>query len=283
MTLSPYEGYKFFQIEKEKNVLIVRLNRPPVNALSEGVFTELQQIVKTANVDTEVIVIIIASALPNLFTVGADLKELVKKYIRKPKKAIQNLNIGHATYNAIEKSPKPVIIVFKGISYGGGIELACACDIRIASKSAFFAMPETRIAFIPGYGGTQRIPRIIGSGQAKKLILTGEPINAQQALQIGLIDEITPKGKELKRAMQLARFITRGAPISAAFAKRAINEGLNMTLKEALEREKEYFMRNIETQEVMEGLYGFIQKRPPTFKRIGASGHPFEDYYTQNK
>lgn len=280
MTLEPYEGYKFFQMEKDKDVLIIKLNRPKVNALSENVFEELFNIVKTANVDTEVISVVIASANPKLFTVGADIKEMIKKYGRKPKKAIDNLNLGHSTLNLIEDSPKCFIVAFKGTSYGGGIELACACDIRVASEDAYFAMPETRIGLVPGYGGTQRLPRIIGWGRAKKFILSGEPIDAQEAFRIGLIDEIVPKGKELQRALHYAHSIARGAPISAALTKKAINEGFNMNLKDALEKEKECFMRNIKTQMWEEGLWGFIRKKPPAFKRIGEIGYPFEDYFT---
>lgn len=279
-TLTPYDGYQFFQIEKEKDILIVKLDRPPVNALSEDVFNELQKIVKTANVDTEVVSIVIASAHPKLFTVGADIKEMIKKYGRKPKKAIDNLNLGHSTFNSIENSPKTFIVAFKGTSYGGGIELSCACDIRVASEDAVFAMPETRIGLIPGYGGTQRLPRVIGWGNAKKLIFSGEPIDAQEALRIGLIDEITPKGEELKRAKHYAHLIARGAPISVSFSKKAINEGFNMILEDALEMEKKYFLKNIKTQMWEEGLWGFIRKKPPAFKSIGEEGYPFEDFYT---
>lgn len=278
--LSPYEGYQFFQIEKEDDILIIKLDRPKVNALSEDVFIELKKIIKIANVDTEVVSIVIASAHPKLFTVGADIKEMVKKYGRKPKKAINNLNLGHSTFNSIESSPKTFIVAFKGTSYGGGIELSCACDIRIASEDAVFAMPETRIGLIPGYGGTQRLPRIIGWGNAKKLIFCGEEIDAKEAHRIGLIDEITPKGEELKRAKHYAHLIAKGAPISVSFTKKAINEGYNMLLKDALELEKECFLKNIKTQMWEEGLWGFIRKNPPVFKSIGEEGYPFEDLYT---
>lgn len=117
-------------------------------------------------------------------------------------------------------------------------------------------------------------------GARKKFILSGEPIDAQEAFRIGLIDEVVPKGKELKRAMHYARLIARGAPISAALTKKAINEGFNMNLKDALEKEKEYFLLNLKTQMWEEGLWGFIRKKPPAFKRIGEVGYPFEDYYT---
>ncbi|MFX1535296.1 MAG: enoyl-CoA hydratase/isomerase family protein [Promethearchaeota archaeon] len=272
-----YENYEFFQIEKEKSVLIARLTRPKVNALSEDVFKELQSIVEAANADSDVISVVIASGLPNLFTVGADLKELVNKYSSCPEKAINNLNIGHATFKMIEKSPKPFIIAMKGISYGGGIELACACDIRIAAEDAKFAMPETRIGFIPGYGGTQRLPRLIGMGATKKLVMTGEPITAKEALRVGLIDEITPVDGEVERAIEIAQFIAKGAPKSTAFAKRSLNEGESKSLDVALEHEKSMFMKNIETDAWMEGLFGFIQKRPPVFERIGVTELKNED------
>ncbi|MFW9995776.1 MAG: enoyl-CoA hydratase/isomerase family protein [Candidatus Odinarchaeota archaeon] len=273
-----YGNYEFFQVEKKETALIVLLTRPKVNALSEDVFNELQSIVKAANADSDVISVIIASGLPNLFTVGADIKELVNKYSSEPENAILNLNVGHTTFNMVENSPKPFIIAMRGVSYGGGIELACACDIRIASEDAKFAMPETRIGFIPGYGGTQRLSRLIGYGKTKKLVLTGEPMDAQEALRVGLIDEVTPVDGELERAIEIAESIAKGAPRSSAFAKQSINEGRGMSLDAALEQEKALFMKNIIMGDWMEGLFGFIEKRPPVFERIGVSSSEEKDF-----
>jgi len=266
-----YKNIKNFQIKKKGSTLILSLNRPPVNAMNEEVFAELHELVEKINLDPNIISVIITSALSKVFTVGADVKELFKKYAgkRKLKRAINNLDLVHETYKLIETSPKPFIVAFRGLSYGGGIELGCTCDIRIASRDAVFAMPETRIAFIPGYGGTQRLPRLIGYGAAKKFIFSGEPINATTALKIGLIDEITPKNKELDLAIKIAESIAKGSPLSTAFAKKAINEGLNLSLEDALEREKEFFVKNLSTGECYEGLFAFIRKREPNFKRVG--------------
>ncbi len=269
--LSEEKKYANFDVKKEDTTLIIHLNNPPQNSLGENVFNELQEIVETANNDKDIISVIITSALPKIFTVGADVKELLQRYgtKRKMKNAIQNLDLAHDTYNTIESSPKPFIIAYQGLSYGGGIELGCACDIRIASEDSTFAMPEMRIAFIPGYGGTQRLPRLIGYGAAKKLIYTGEPIDASTAQKIGLIDEVVPKGKTLESALNMAKNIAKGCPSSIAFSKRSINEGLNLSLQDGLEREKEYFMENALTLEWNEGLFAFIGKREPNFKRIG--------------
>ncbi|MBY9006082.1 MAG: enoyl-CoA hydratase/isomerase family protein [Candidatus Lokiarchaeota archaeon] len=270
-----YKNIKNFQIRKKGYTLILSLDRPPVNAMNEEVFTELHKLVENVNTDPNIITVIITSALTKVFTVGADVKELLKKYgsKRKLKNAINNLDLVHETYKLIESSPKPFIVAFRGLSYGGGIELGCTCDIRIASRDAVFAMPETRIAFIPGYGGTQRLPRLIGSGAAKKFIFSGEPMNAITALKVGLVDEITPKNKELDLAIKIAESIAKGSPRSTAFAKRAINEGRNLSLEEALEKEKEFFIKNLNTKECYEGVFAFIKKREPNFKRVG-NQHP---------
>ncbi|MFW6100572.1 MAG: enoyl-CoA hydratase/isomerase family protein [Bacteroidota bacterium] len=261
------EFYKF-KLEKKNNTLIALLDNPPVNALCEDVFKELQEIASLANKDEEIVSVVISSANEQKFTVGADLKELVEKYGQTPEKAVLNLNLGHETFNLIERSPKPYVIAFKGTSYGGGIELACACDIRIASSDARFAMPESRVGFIPGYGGTQRLPRLIGFGPAKKLIFSGEPIDAETAFNIGLIDEVTEPGQETERAIQVSESISKGAPKSLYFAKKSINNALNLPLGEALEKEKDFFLKNISTNEWVEGLTGFIEKRPPKFKPV---------------
>jgi len=262
---------KNFKMEKKGTALIVFLNNPPVNTLNESFFFELQQIIEQVNSDVEIISVIITTALPKVFTVGADVKELLKKYgsTRKMNNAIENLNLGHKTFDMIEKSPKPFIIAYKGLSYGGGIELGCACDIRIASEDTVFSMPETRIAFIPGYGGTQRLPRLVGCGAAKRIIFTGEPIKAEEALRIGLIDEITPNDKLLERSIEIAECIAKGSPRSLAFIKKSVNEGIDLHINQALEREKMYFMENILTLEWSEGLSAFIDKKDPKFKRIG--------------
>jgi enoyl-CoA hydratase/carnithine racemase len=263
-----YGEFSKFVIEKENHTLIALLDNPPVNAFSEDVFRELQEIASRANRDEEIVSVVIASAHEEKFTVGVDVKELVEKYGETPEKSIVNLDLGHETFNLIEKSPKPYIIALKGTSYGGGIELACACDIRIASADAVLAMPEARIGFIPGYGGTQRLPRLIGFGPAKKLIFSGEPIDAQAALNIGLIDEVTERGKEKERAVEISSSICKGAPHSLYFAKKSINDGLNASLGEALEREKDFFVKNINTNAWVEGLTGFIEKRAPKFRAL---------------
>ncbi len=273
-----------FIIEQDDSTLIAYINNPPQNVLNENFFWELREIVERANEDSNVISVIITTALPKIFTVGADLKELLRKYGSKKKmrNAINNLELGHETYKMIEESPKPFIVAFKGLSYGGGIELGCACDIRIASQNALFAMPETRVAFIPGYGGTQRIPRIIGLGAAKKFIYTGEAINASHALKIGLVEEIVPNEKILERAIEIARAIAKGCPSSTALTKKAMQEGIGMNFNDALELEKHYFLENVFTLEWTEGLFAFIGKREPNFKRLGGKTNEEEPIIKRN-
>ncbi|MBN1802071.1 MAG: enoyl-CoA hydratase/isomerase family protein [Candidatus Lokiarchaeota archaeon] len=265
------KDYVNFKIEKKKTTLILYMDNPPQNSIDETFFLELQEIIELANSDPDVISVIITTALEKIFTVGANLKELLQKYgsKRKMKNGWHHLDVGHMTLEMIENSPKPFIIAYKGLSYGGGIELGCACDIRIASEDVKFAMPETRISFIPGWGGSTRLPRLIGCGRAKKLIFTGEPINAIKALEMGFIDEIAPKGKALECALKIAENIAEGCPTSTALAKKTINEGMRLNLEEAIEREKIYFMESIFSLEWTEGVVGFLNKRKPNFKRIG--------------
>ncbi|MFX1396293.1 MAG: enoyl-CoA hydratase/isomerase family protein [Promethearchaeota archaeon] len=264
-------NYKHFKIEKRDTALILYLNNPPRNSIDESFFIELQDIIEKLNSDTDVISVIITTALSKIFTVGADLRDLVSKYgsKRKMKSGMYILDVGHMTMEMIEESPKPFIIAYKGLSYGGGIELGCACDIRIASEDVTFAMPETRVAFSPGWGGSTRLPRIIGVGTAKKLIFSGEPINASEALRIGFIDEIAPKNKVLESALKIARNIAKGCPTSIAITKKTINEGMRLSLEEAIDREKIYFIENALSLEWSEGLGAFLHKKEPKFKRIG--------------
>ncbi|MFW9995352.1 MAG: enoyl-CoA hydratase/isomerase family protein [Candidatus Odinarchaeota archaeon] len=195
-----YGRYDFFDLDKLENVLLVQLTRPKVNGFSEEVFEELQSIINAANADSDVISVIIASGFPDLFTVEADNKELASKDSFLPKN-------GQSTFELVESSPKPFIIAMKGTSHGSGIELACACEIRIATEDAKFAMPGKRMGISPSLGATQRLSRLIGHEATKKLVMTGEPMDAREALQIGLIDEITPTGGEIKRAIEIAESI----------------------------------------------------------------------------
>ncbi len=265
------DDYANFKIEKKETTLILYMDNPPQNSIDETFFLELQEIIELVNSDPEVISVIITTALEKIFTVGANLKELLQKYgsKRKMKNGWHHLDVGHMTLEMIESSPKPFIVAYRGLSYGGGIELGCACDIRVASEDTRFAMPEARISFIPGWGGSTRLPRIVGVGRAKKLIFTGEPISVSEAFEIGLIDEIAPRGKALESALKIAQDMAKGCPTSIALAKKTINEGMRLDLGESIEREKIYFMESIFSLEWTEGVIGFLNKKKPNFKRIG--------------
>ncbi|MBR4090280.1 MAG: enoyl-CoA hydratase/isomerase family protein, partial [Mogibacterium sp.] len=173
---------------------------------------------------------------------------------------------GQAVMDKIENLSKPVIAAINGFSLGGGNELAMSCDIRIASEAAKFGQPEVNLGIIPGYGGTQRLPRLVGKGIAKKLILTAEIISAEEAFKIGLVDEVVPAEELMARAEAMAKTIMSKAPIAVKMAISAINNGMNTDLRTGVRFEAEAFQTTFNTEDRVEGMAAFLEKRPAEFK-----------------
>jgi methylglutaconyl-CoA hydratase len=213
--------------------------------------------------DRSVRVVIISGEGDRSFCAGADLKEragMDEVQVRKTVSFIRE------TINQVERLPQPVIAAINGVAFGGGLELALACDIRVAAETAKLGLTETSLAIIPGAGGTQRLPRLIGLGKAKELIFTARRIDAWEALKIGLVEHVAPSEQLLDRAKEIAREIAQNGPIAVRQAKFAINKGYDADLYTGLDIERAAYEVTIPTQDRLEGLRAFREKRKPNYK-----------------
>ena len=244
--------------QTKENIATVTISRPKaLNALNAEILSELSDNFKKIQQDKNIYVVIITGAGEKSFVAGADISEMKDLNL---KQAHEFGNYGNTVFRSIENSRAPVIAAINGYTLGGGLELALACDIRIASEDATFGLPEVSLGIIPGYGGTQRLPRIIGISRAKKMIYTAERINAKRALEIGLIDMITQKGDLMETAMNLASQIASQAPISVAYAKDAINKGIQADIDTACAIETDFFAKCFETQDQKNVMDAFLKK-----------------------
>jgi len=244
-------------------VATVTLNRPAVlNALNAQVFDDLERVFPILAADPAVRVILLAGAGEKAFAAGTDINELAHDdEISGRNRALH----GQAIFALIETCGKPVIACINGFALGGGCELALACTLRIAAESARLGQPEVKLGLIPGYGGTQRLPRLIGPSAALRLILTGEMIAAPDALRMGLVDEVVPAASLLESARTLALKIAAQAPLAVAAAIEAVRFGADLPLSDALALEAHIFGRLSATGDKREGVAAFLAKRPPVF------------------
>nr|WP_218892577.1 enoyl-CoA hydratase-related protein [Edaphobacter lichenicola] len=244
--------------EIKDQVARVTLNRPQVlHALNTQVFNELEAVFSTLAADPAVRVILLTGAGEKAFAAGADIKELAATDAGETK-----ARRGQGVFRLIETCGKPVIACINGFALGGGCELAMACTIRLASETARLGQPEVKLGLIPGYGGTQRLPRLVGQPMALKLLLTGEMINAAEALRIGLVDEVLPADKLMERSEALARTIVAMAPLAVAACLEAVRDGSEISLEEAIDMEAKIFGRLCGTADKEEGTKAFLEKRP---------------------
>ena len=249
--------------EKRGFVLLLTLNRPEVmNALNFPTLLELQEALKEAWFSRDVRVIIVTGAGDKAFCAGADLKEREKMTEIEVKNYIRTIR---ETFTMFEDIPKPVICAINGYAFGGGLEMALACDIRIAADTAKMGLTETSLAIIPGAGGTQRLPRIVGKAKAKELIFTARRITAEEALKIGLVNEVVPKQRLIERAFEIANEIAQNGPLAVEAAKFAINRGTEVDIKTGLEIESKAYDTLIPTKDRREGLIAFKEKRKPKY------------------
>ena len=257
-------NYEFVRTKKDESAFIITLDNPPVNVLNLKLLEEIPLAVKQGNDDSEVRGIVITGAGTNAFCAGADLRIMAGF---NPEDAAKTVEAGHRAFFAVEESPKPVIAAVNGLALGGGNELALSCDIRFVSDRARFGQPEVKLGLIPAWGGTQRMSRLIGTGKAKELIFSGQMINAQEALRIGLVNKIVPDGEELRAATDFIRMIsTNVSPLALSQAKLAINEGIQRaSLREALTFEVKAVKVLATSNDLKEGVQAFLEKRPPKF------------------
>lgn len=250
--------------EEENALWIASLDNPPANTLSRALLDELETIVNNFEEDAFAKVLILTGAGERAFSAGADLNEIMS--IDSPQRGVELARRGQRLCDKIEGMNKPIIAAINALCLGGGNEIVMACHIRMASENAKFGQPEINIGIIPGFGGTQRLARLIGGSRARKLILTGDMISAREAFDFGLIDEVVEKGQALAQAVQLAKRILRNSQAGIKLSQKAIREGCEKNLREGLEIEIECFRKICETEDMKEGLKAFKEKRPPLFK-----------------
>jgi enoyl-CoA hydratase len=244
-------------------IAVVTIDRPKVlNALNRQSMTELEQVFLDLQKNPDVRAVLLTGAGEKAFVAGADIGELASL---SPLEGEQLATRGQGIFHLIENCGKPVIACINGFALGGGCELAIACTLRIASSTARLGQPEVKIGIIPGYGGTQRLPRLIGKGAALKMILTGEAISAAEALRLGLVDEVVEPGQLLPRAEQLAQAIAGMAPLAVRDSIRAVNSGYDLPLASGLALEASLFGLACSTSDKAEGARAFLEKRAPNW------------------
>src|SRR5882672_7927831 len=242
----------------------ITLNRPKVlNALNKSVITELKTAFEAAREDSTVRGVIFTGAGDKAFAAGADISEMLNDT---PLEAEEKTRLGQALTTLIENLGKPVIAAVNGYALGGGCELAMACTIRLASETAKFGQPEVKIGIMPGYGGTQRLPRLVGKGRALQLILTGDVIGADEAYRIGLVNEIVPSASLIARAETILKQISANAPLAVKFSLEAANKGMDTSQAEGFALEASYFGICAATEDKKEGTSAFLEKRAPKFR-----------------
>jgi enoyl-CoA hydratase/carnithine racemase len=250
--------------EKKGSVAYVTVNRPKVlNALNTPTWSDLRKAFEDAQDDAAIRGVILTGAGDKAFIAGADIGELAQVTAVE---AEQTSRFGQEVLDLVENLGKPVIAAINGFALGGGCETAMACTIRIAVDSARFGQPEVRLGLIPGGGGTQRLPRLVGKGRALQLILSGEMITAQEAYRIGLVNEIVPAAELITRAEAILTKIATNAPIAIKFALEAANKGMETSQSEGLLLEASYFGLCAATEDKKEGTTAFLEKRAPRFR-----------------
>jgi len=256
-----YQNIKF---EKQGAIATVTVNRPDkLNALNMQTMDELRQAFTAIRDDREVRVAILTGAGEKAFVAGADIAELNRQDAVQAKEYTHR---GQAVLNLMENLGKPVIAAINGFALGGGCEIALACSFRLASENAKLGQPEVKLGIIPGYGGTQRLPRLVGKGLANQLLLTGEMISAQEALRIGLVNEVVPQQELLPRCQAIAQKIIANAPLAVQYCLEAVNHGCEMPLAEGLFLEATLFAVSCATEDKKEGTGAFLEKRAAKFQ-----------------
>ncbi len=263
---SQASAVKFENIVYEKSGPIAKivLNRPKVlNALNQTVFLELKAAFEDARDDSDVRGVILTGSGDKAFAAGADIAEMSNYTALEAEQATRR---AQAVTELIENLGKPVVAAVNGFALGGGCELASACTIRIASETAKFGQPEVKIGIMPGAGGTQRLPRLVGKGRALQLILSGEIINVQEAHRIGLVNEVVPAANLISRAEEILKQINLNAPLGVKFSIEAVNKGLEASVSEGLLIEASLFGICAGSEDKKEGTSAFLEKRAPQFR-----------------
>ncbi|HVH69406.1 MAG TPA: enoyl-CoA hydratase-related protein [Gemmatimonadales bacterium] len=256
--------YQTLLFDVRDSIAFITINRPDkLNALNDQVVDELAQAAERVATELAIRGAIITGAGAKAFVAGADIADLAKQG---PFDGKSRALRGQAMLRRFETCGKPIVAAINGYALGGGCELAMACHVRIASEAAKFGQPEVKLGIAPGYGGTQRLPRLVGKGNALHLILTGETIDAREAHRIGLVSQVVPAGDLLAAVEKTLRGILAMGPLAVRLALEAVDRGLDMSLDDGLLLEANHFGLLAATQDMKEGLTAFLEKRPPRFQ-----------------
>lgn len=255
--------YKYFKFSIENYIATITISRPEaLNALSSAVVRELGELIDDLSVMKELRAVIFTGDGKKAFVSGGDIKEM---YIMNPNDGVEFSKLGTSVLNKIENMPQPTIAAVNGYALGGGTELSMAFDIRIASDNAIFGQPETSLGIIPGFAGTQRLPRLVGKGMAKLLIYTGDRISADEALRIGLVQKVVPQEKLMEEAKKIAERIAANSPYAVRLAKKAINQGVEMDFVSSNIYESHVFGLCFTNSDQIEGMGAFVNKGKAIF------------------
>ena len=256
--------FETIKVERDEDILWITLNRPHrLNAFNETMVRELSEALDLAEEDPGVRAVIIIGEGDRAFSAGADITMFPKL---KPYEAVEASRLGQEVFTKIERMSKPVIAAINGYALGGGLELALACDFRIAAEHAELGSPEIRLGILPGWGGTQRLVRIVGLAKAKELVMLGDRISAEEALKIGLVHKVVPYEKLREEARALAKRLCEGPPVALKYAKWLLNFGSQVPLEVGQRLEAAVFGVLFTTKDMREGIEAFMSKRKPEFK-----------------
>ncbi|HEV3470549.1 MAG TPA: enoyl-CoA hydratase-related protein [Pyrinomonadaceae bacterium] len=256
-------SYETLLVERRGRVAVVTINRPDkMNALNIKTRAEGAAALDELREDAEVRVVVITGAGPKSFVAGADISEFAGRTAVSQREVM----LGRSLFTAVDSFPKPVIAMVNGYCFGGGCELAMACDLRVASETASFGQPEINLGIIPGGGGTQRLTRLVGETKAMEMILTGDRIDAQTALQVGLVNLVVPAADLEAKTVELANRIAEKSPVALRLAKEAVKTAARANLDEGLRREIDLFAICFSSEDKDEGVAAFLEKRKPEFK-----------------
>lgn len=255
-------AYELLTFDVADRIATITVNRPDkLNALNDAVMDELRTAIAEARRRRDVGAVLLTGA-GRAFVAGADIAELADQRATEGKSRAER---GQRVFRRFETSPKPTLAAVNGFALGGGCELAMACHMRIASEHAKFGQPEVKLGIVPGYGGSQRLPRIVGKGRALQLLLTGEMIDAAEAYRIGLVNRVVPAAELIPAARALLTTILAQGPLAVAHCIEAVDRGLDMGLDDAIALEASYFGMLSATKDKEEGMRAFLEKRPATF------------------
>lgn len=255
--------YEFLTCEIADGVAVITIDNPPANALNTALVFELKDAFCGLRIRRDVLVVVLTAAGTRFFMGGADVRELLAVHTEEEGERFSAQ--GHELMNMVEKFDRPVIAAVNGYALGGGCELAMACDVRVAAERAIFGQPEAGLGVIPGAGGTQRLPRLVGKGKAKEIMMTGDFLPAEEALRIGLVEHVAPDDELLGFTAALARKIAARGPAAIRLIKKAIDEGHELPLEEALRLERSLFGQVCACEDKNEGVNAFLEKREPAF------------------